>query len=73
MRTDVDSYLGHLGAAIRPALQPATAGQRPLLQSAHQVAQLPRSTGSRRVCRFQDHQNVEQRHSKIMLNKLLYI
>lgn len=63
LRTHVDSCFGLIGAAIWPAFQPAAAGQRPLLQFAHQVAQLPRFTGTRCVCRFQDHQNVEQRHS----------
>ena len=52
------------GADVRPALQPAPAGQRPLLQPAHQIAQLPQSARPGGVRGLQDHQNVEQRQCK---------
>lgn len=50
------------GAPVWSALQPTTDGQRPLLQPAHQISQLPPTDGPRLVCWLEDNKNLEQRH-----------
>lgn len=49
---------------VWPALIAAPAGEGPLLQPSHPLAQLPRPVGPCHLCRLQDHQDVEQGHGK---------